>query len=202
MNEHPETGARLVRLLRMLRLWHNLDFSRTALLIVLLPCAAWAQTPQPSSAQAAFYDPPGRVARLSTIQGAVSFLPADAALGDAWSFASFNRPLTTGDRLWAAPGARAELHIGSATVRMNGLTSVDFLALDDNVTRLRLAQGSIRLRVRDMQAGQQMEIDTPNLAFVIHQPGDYRLDASPETDTTRVVARAGSATIFGENGLP
>ena len=42
-------------------------------------------------------DPPGRVARLSYMEGAVSFEPAGES---DWSQASLNYPLTTGDRLW------------------------------------------------------------------------------------------------------
>ena len=46
-------------------------------------------------------DPPSRVARLGYLSGAVSFSPAGE---DDWVQATINRPLTTGDRLWADPG--------------------------------------------------------------------------------------------------
>ena len=49
-------------------------------------------------------DPPSRVARLGYMSGAVSFSPAGQ---DEWVQASLNRPLTTGDRLWADARARA-----------------------------------------------------------------------------------------------
>ena len=42
-------------------------------------------------------DPPGRVARLSDIEGSVSLQPAGV---QEWATASLNRPLTTGDKLW------------------------------------------------------------------------------------------------------
>src|SRR5689334_22162696 len=42
-------------------------------------------------------DPPSRVIRLSAIDGAVSFA---AAGSDDWVFATLNRPLVDGDRLW------------------------------------------------------------------------------------------------------
>ena len=51
-------------------------------------------------------DPPGRVARLSMIQGKVTFQPSGET---DWSEASLNRPVTTGDRIYADKGARAEL---------------------------------------------------------------------------------------------
>src|SRR5258708_40266186 len=60
-------------------------------------------------------DPPGRVARLSYIQGSVSLQPAGA---QDWVGAELNRPLTTSDRLWSStPGSRAELDIGCAVHR-------------------------------------------------------------------------------------
>src|SRR5256884_235022 len=55
-------------------------------------------------------DPPGRVARLSDLQGSVSLQPAGV---QDWAAATLNRPLTTGDRLWADQDARAELAIGT-----------------------------------------------------------------------------------------
>ena len=170
----------------------------TAILVLALQVPAGAQQPDPA-------DPPGSVARLNLIDGNVSFLPADlAGTSDAyaWTPAMANRPLTTGDRLWAGPGARTELHVGSTSVRMNEKTSLDFRTLGDNVTQLRLEQGSLRMRVRTLFEGQRLEIDTPNLAFVINQPGDYRIDANPATDTTRVVAQSGGGAIYGDSGAP
>ncbi len=50
---------------------------------------------------AAVADPPSRVARLGEMTGAVSFSPAGE---NDWVQATINRPLTTGDRLWADAG--------------------------------------------------------------------------------------------------
>ncbi|UUZ65058.1 trichohyalin-plectin-homology domain domain-containing protein [Polaromonas sp. P1-6] len=169
-------------------------------ILLVLPGAAWAQMPGPYGAA---IDPPGRVARLNLVEGAVSFAPADAAgfpEANAWTPALLNRPLTSGDRLWTGPRARSELHIGSTAVRMNEQTSLDFLTLDDNTVQLRLAQGTIRLRVRTLFEGQRLEVNTPNLAFVMTQPGDYRLDANPISNITRVVVLSGAGVIYGDGG--
>ncbi len=56
-------------------------------------------------------DPPTRVARLGYADGAVSFSPAGE---NDWVLATLNRPLVTGDRLWADAGARAELQVDPA----------------------------------------------------------------------------------------
>ncbi|MFI5446498.1 DUF6600 domain-containing protein [Polaromonas sp. UC242_47] len=165
------------------------------LLLTVLQSAAWAQQSGPS------LDPPGRVARLNLAEGPVSFAAADSGTPDRpdWTAAELNRPLTGGDRLWTGPRARSELHMGSTAIRMSEQTSLDFLTLDDSLTQLHLAQGSLQLRVRTLFEGQRLEIDTPNLTFVISQPGDYRLDANPASDTTRVVVQAGNGTVYGDN---
>src|SRR4029450_865725 len=85
-------------------------------------------------------DPPARVARLGFTQGAVSFSPAGE---DQWVLATLNRPLVTGDRLWADAGARSELQVGNAYIRMSGETSVTLLNLDDRVAQMQLAQGTL-----------------------------------------------------------
>src|SRR5438874_1896596 len=64
-------------------------------------------------------DPPGRVARLSYADGSVSLQPAGV---EDWADAAVNRPLTTGDKLWADEGSKAELDIGSAAVRIGSST--------------------------------------------------------------------------------
>ena len=76
--------------------------------VALLSVSGWASA-----------DPPSRVARLGYMTGAVSFSPAGE---NDWVQATINRPLTTGDRLWADAGARAEVQIGGAMIRMNAGT--------------------------------------------------------------------------------
>ena len=60
-------------------------------------------------------DPPSRVARLSYANGNVSFEPAGT---DDWVSAVVNRPITTGDKLWADNGARAELHMDLSLIHI------------------------------------------------------------------------------------
>ena len=187
----------------------TLSHARRWRLLLSLPLLAWltllAGWPNAARAQEVnLQDPPSRVAWLGLTQGTVSFSPASAdgaSDGNDWRPAELNRPLTEGDRLWTGPRARAELHAGSTAVRMNEETSLDLVALDDSATQLRLAQGTLQLRVRSLLDGQRLEIDTPNLAFVVTQPGNYRLDVSPASDTTRVVAQAGGGIIYGSNGM-
>src|ERR1700737_5287587 len=82
----------------------------------------------PQRAAADQDDPPSRVARLSHTDGSVSFEPAGT---DDWVTAVVNRPITTGDKLWADQNSRAELHLGSASIRMGSTAGFSFLNLDD-----------------------------------------------------------------------
>jgi hypothetical protein len=139
-------------------------------------------------------DPPGRVGRLSYVNGAVSFRPGDI---EDWVAADVNRPLTTGDHLWIDEGARAELHIAAAALRLNSKTAFEFLNLDDASTQIRLTEGSLNIRVRSLDQNETFEIDTPNLAFSVLRPGEYRIDVNPDAQTTRITVRGGEGEVTG-----
>jgi FecR protein len=174
------------------------------LLMLQAPLGLVAQEPPPQDqgpppqSQGPAQDPPGRVARLSYSVGSVSFQPGGE--GD-WVEAVANRPLTTGDNLWADKDSRAELQTGSTSIRMDSETSVTFLDLDDRTTQLKLSQGSIIVRVRHLDDEDHFEIDTPNLAFQIQRTGEYRIDVNAdgtETDA-RVWNGRGEATGGGNS---
>jgi hypothetical protein len=140
-------------------------------------------------------DPPSRVARLGEMNGAVSFSPAGE---NDWVQATLNRPLTTGDRLWADAGARAEIQIGGAMIRMDAASGVSILNLDDQIAQLQLSQGTLNVRVRRVEQGQTFEIDTPNLAFTVRQPGEYRIEVDAEGNATMILVRSGQGEVYGE----
>ena len=139
-------------------------------------------------------DPPGRVARLHQSIGSVSFQPGGE--GD-WVEAVPNRPLTTGDNIWADKDSRAELQMGSTSVRMDSETSLTFLELDDRTTQLRLSQGSVIVRVRHLDDEDHFEVDTPNSAFVIQRPGEYRVDVTDNGNETDATVWRGRGEVTG-----
>jgi len=141
-------------------------------------------------------DPPARIARLGYLSGAVSFSPAGE---DDWVQAALNRPLTTGDRLWAEPGARTEIQIGGATVRLSGGTSVSILKLDDQIAQLQLMQGALNVRVRRLEPNQVFEVNTPNVAFTLRQPGEYRVEVDPDGVATTIVVRKGQGEVYADD---
>jgi hypothetical protein len=139
-------------------------------------------------------DPPSRVARLAYIHGAVSFEPAGT---DDWVSAVVNRPMTTGDKIWADNDSRAEMHIGSASIRVADNTGFSFLNLTDNVTQIRLSAGTLRVRVKRLGEDETFEVDTPNLAFSILRPGIYRINVNEAGDTTVIKIRGGEGEVTG-----
>lgn len=147
--------AKLTPGLRILKLW-------SLLVLVLLGSASFAAD-----------DPPGRVGQLVQAQGTVWLL--DGQTGE-WTSAPNNRPLTSGDRLTTDRGARAELRVGSTTVRLDGGTDFEFRRLDDDRVDMMLHSGSLALRVRSPEVAAEVEVATAEGRFRPGQPGHYRID--------------------------
>lgn len=142
-------------------------------------------------------DPPNRVARLSIMQGSVSFEPAGE---NDWSQASLNYPMTSGDRLWTDKDARAELETGNVAIRMSSQTDLTTTSVSDNLIQLGLAEGTLRVRVYEMREGNSLEVDTPNAAMTITQAGNYRFDTFPDQNVTMVTVNSGTVQVSG-NGV-
>jgi hypothetical protein len=152
--------------------------------LAIAACSGWAAA-----------DPPSRVARLGYTTGAVSFSPAGE---NDWVLATINRPLTAGDRLWVDAGARAEIQVGGAMIRMNAGTAVSVLNLDDRIAQLQLTQGTLNVRVWRLEPNQVFEVATPNLAFTLRQPGEYRISVDPDSNATDIIVRRGQGEVYGE----
>jgi len=160
------------------------------------PDSQAAQAPQgPQDSQDAnAQDPPGRVARLNYMEGSVSFQPGGE---NDWVDAVLNRPLVTGDNLWADEDSRAEVHIGSTALRLGAKTGITLLEVSDRAAQIRLAQGSLIVKIRHVDDEDSYEIDTPNVAFTVMQPGDYRLDVDVDGNRTEVTVWRGRGEVTG-----
>src|SRR5499425_619154 len=137
-------------------------------------------------------DPPSRVARISYTDGPVSFQPGGQ--GD-WGSAQRNATVTIGDKLWTDKDAKAELQAGQAAVHVASMTALSFLNLDDNTIQMRVAEGSINFRVRELREGEVYEVDTPNLAFTVRQAGAFRIDVSEDGTGSRVTVIRGEGEV-------
>ena len=160
------------------------------------PDSQAAQAPQgPQDSQDAnAQDPSGRVARLNYMEGSVSFQPGGE---NDWVDAVLNRPLVTGDNLWADEDSRAEVHIGSTALRLGAKTGITLLEVSDRAAQIRLAQGSLIVKIRHVDDEDSYEIDTPNVAFTVMQPGDYRVDVDVDGNRTEVTVWRGRGEVTG-----
>jgi hypothetical protein len=139
-------------------------------------------------------DPPTRVARLAFTQGSISFQPAGT--GD-WVMAGLNRPMTTGDKLWADNDGRVELQLDGSLIRLSNNTGFSFLNLSDNVTQIQLTAGTLLVHVRRLDDNETYEIDTPNLAFSVLRPGVYKISVNEAGDSTAIKIRSGQGEVTG-----
>ncbi len=153
-----------------------------------------------ATAQAQSADPPARVGRVSLVDGSVSLYP----VGDsAWTDATVNYPVTSGDAFWADTGARAEIELGPSVVRMAAQTAVVFGEISDTVTQLRVDQGSVDIRVRELADNDVYEVDTPAGVISLTDQGQYRVDVTPDGKRATVTVRAGEADVTaGGQTLP
>jgi hypothetical protein len=148
----------------------------------------------PPRAVAEDSDPPAQAARLSYAQGQVAMQPAGA---EAWGAATLNQPLTTGDKLWSDQNSRAEIQLGSAAVRLADATGFSLLNADDGILQMQVSAGTIEVYLPQLEDGQNVEIDTPNLALSLLQSGTYRVEVNDAGDVTVVKVSAGAARVTG-----
>ena len=141
-------------------------------------------------------DPPSRVARLSSMQGGVSFLAAGST---DWGTAILNSSLTTGDRLVADDGGRAELEVGGVVARFGSSTDVTVTNLTDGLFQLGVPAGTLRLSVYRMNAGDTIEVDTPNGAVTVLVPGNVRIETNSAGTQTIVSVERGRVELNGPN---
>jgi hypothetical protein len=170
-----------------------------ALLFALPAGAQDAQQPgdDDEQGQAVQADPPSRVARVSVLVGNVSIEPASV---NQFSAAEVNYPMTTGDRLYADVGSVAEIQTGQLAVRLGQQTDLSVTAMTDTLAQFGVATGSVHLRSFGWDANTTVEMDTPNVAVTVVQPGDVRVDVDPNRDTTVVTVDSGQVQVDG-NGF-
>ena len=135
----------------------------------------------------AWADPPGRVGRIADAIGAVWMF--DTEQGE-WVAAQRNHPLTAGDRLSAEGDARAELQIGSATLRLDGGSEIEVTELDDSHVAVHLHRGSLALRLRSNESAREFSVTTSEGRFEPQRAGHYRVDQQDNGSFGGVMAGA------------
>src|SRR5215469_18889544 len=147
----------------------------------------------PDSSSAQVQDAPARAARLQYMEGSVSVQPQGTG---EWVAGQLNRPLTNADNVWADKNSKAEISVGTGLIRLDSETSLTLSNIGENAVQLSLHQGAMNLHVRRLYDNETYEVDTPNQAFTILKPGDYRFDVDSDADKTIITVWRGEGEAF------
>jgi hypothetical protein len=139
-------------------------------------------------------DPPSLVGRVALAQGQVSVSGGGMAEPGA---AQVNWPVTAGQVITTARGARTELQVGAVFIRLDGDSSLEVAGLDEDNLRLRLHYGSASIRIADRDMLDAFELSTPEGRVRMQEPGRIRVDAERIADTSSVTVFDGVAHVEG-----
>jgi hypothetical protein len=139
------------------------------------------------------------VARLSYMDGSVSYARGDQP--DDWQAADRNVPMTIGDRVYTGNRSRLELQVqGGDSIRLGAQTDLAALNLTDDTKQFSIKAGVGSFHVRNLDQNEVFEIDTPNAALTVEEPGDYRVDVDPNNGNSQIFIRHGRATVAAGGG--
>ncbi|HEV8676344.1 MAG TPA: DUF6600 domain-containing protein [Methylomirabilota bacterium] len=135
--------------------------------------------------------------RLGFVDGQVSFWRPGA---QDWAQAQVNTPLAPGDQLSTGSPGNLEVQIGArAFVRAWANTQLGLANQEPDFLQFTVTGGHASFDLRALEPGTTVEVDTPNAAFTIEQPGYYRVDVTGER-TSFITRRGGRATVTPANG--
>lgn len=162
---------------------------------------AFAQSTSPQTDETSDSDdaaPAARVARLTQVQGDVSFLRAGVT---EWAPAVENLPLLAGDQIFVERGARAEIQLARGNyIRLSESTALTITELSDSAAQLEITEGTAIIRIERLSAAfHRFEVDTPNSAVILQKDGLYRIDVRGETNSELIV-RQGEAEASTDEG--
>lgn len=136
-------------------------------------------------------------ARVSYLNGEVSFWRPG---GQEWTPATVNMPLAPGDILYTGQGGNVEIQVGPrAFLRASEGTHVGLDNQEPDFVQFRVPAGHAALDLRELTAGQTVELDTPHGAFTVERTGYYHAEVSQES-TAFDTHRGGSATVTPAGG--
>jgi hypothetical protein len=156
-----------------------------------------AAPPAPAGAQTGAQPPEATPARVSYINGEVSFWRPGA---QDWAPATLNTPLAPGDVLYTGPSGNVEIQAGPrAFVRAAEGTQIGLDNHEPDFIQLRVTAGHAAVDLRELAPGNTVELDTPNAAFTIERTGYYHVDVEQDS-TTFTTHRGGTATVTPAGG--
>ncbi|HEY1251278.1 MAG TPA: DUF6600 domain-containing protein [Thermoanaerobaculia bacterium] len=138
------------------------------------------------------------VARISYLDGGASYARGDEP--DDWQPADVNVPMTLGDRIYTNDRSRMELRVhGGDTIWAGAHTDLAALNLTEDTKQFALKSGVASFRIREMDANDVWEVDTPNSAVNFEGAGDYRIRVDQDGNT-RVAVERGNLTVAAGGG--
>ena len=140
-------------------------------------------------------DSPERIARLGYVEGRVAFHAAQESTPSALP----DRPLIPGDRLITEAGGRAELALGTATVRLDEGSELSIVTLEATNVRIELNHGTASVHLRELFDDETFEVATPNTTLALRETGEYRI-AVPTDGITDLTVRGGAANAMTAGG--
>ena len=126
-------------------------------------------------AVAAQADPAGRIGRIAWLSDADAVKLYNPESGESYN-APINQPLTSGDVLTTAAGERAEIRIGSMTVRLDANSELTLDRIDDNQVHLFLNDGKAIVKLAARDTIDDFELSSPDGRFTASDTGIYRFD--------------------------
>ena len=166
-----------------------------AIVPLLLAVLAAGATAAPVTADDGSVAPPGRVGQVSLLSGPVTLTDSQTREQQP---ASLNWPLTSGMRLTTAGWSRAEVRIGSLTLRLDGDTEIDFSRIDDELIQLVIRRGSVALRARARDLLPEIDLTTSRERITLDDAGRYRIDVDRAAGITALTVISGRARIAAD----
>jgi hypothetical protein len=143
-------------------------------------------------------DTPTRVGRVADVGGQLFYSTEDEP--SQWQAVGLNYPIASGANLWVSQDGRAEIDFGGTQLRLAGDANVHVSRLDGEQFALFVGQGAAIVRLRALEPGDSVHIDTPNAQVVLTRTGLYRIDVSPDREGTTLIVREGEAEIAIASG--
>jgi hypothetical protein len=135
-------------------------------------------------------DPPGRVGRLTQVEGDVTFR---SDRRDEGGPARINWPVSSGAVIETGRRGRAEIWVGSTAWRTDRDSRTEFVAVDDRRVAVFQGDGRLAVTIRDRDQTGDIEVSTPDARVRFSSPGRYRVDVTG--NQTVIAAQSGEAVV-------
>ncbi len=169
-----------------------------AILLAPITAAQTTDSNTQDSAEGEDDAPVERVARITFIEGDVSFLRAGT---NEWTSVAENLPLFTGDQVYTGKGARAEIQLSRGNyIRLSEHTALTITELTHTAAQFEITEGTALIRLeRFGTAFARFEVNTPNAALTLEQDGFYRVNVRGDHES-EVITRQGSVEVATADG--